>query len=84
MRTTLDFTAHDKHQHDSRILPDGSIDVGADELLSLKAELWLANNAGPTPSIDGLTAREVLHESPHCAGNAFSLNHPRAKERVGG
>jgi len=44
-RITLNHTAWDMHQHDARLLPDGSIAVGEGELLDLKARLWLNHNA---------------------------------------
>jgi hypothetical protein len=39
MHTVIDFRTQDAHQHDSRVLPDGSIRVDDHELLDLKMRL---------------------------------------------
>ena len=59
MSTVIDFRMQDTHQHDKRVLDDGSIDVPAGELLSLKAELWLAKNVTDSAGLDGIEAWPV-------------------------
>lgn len=39
MHTVIDLRAHDTHEHDDRVLPDGSIRVDDHELLDLKMRI---------------------------------------------
>lgn len=81
MSTLIDFLQHDKHENDSRILADGSISIQGTNLdPEHQARLWLAKNLARAPDAEGLKATDLLHQSPHCVGYTFGIDHPRAKE----
>jgi hypothetical protein len=58
--STIDLRQWDNHQHSSRINADGSIELQDGELSELRAKLWLAENIGQAPSVEGLKAMEIV------------------------
>jgi len=56
---TIDLRQWDNHQHSSRINEDGSIELQDGELAELRAKLWLAENCGQAPSLEGIDMRRI-------------------------
>jgi len=56
---TIDLRQWDNYQHSSRINADGFIELQDGELSELRAKLWLAENVGQAPSVEGIETRRV-------------------------